>query len=645
MKQLFITLAALALIATSCNKNDITDTLGPKDGNLAFSLSMGNVQNTKAAELTGSLLEGKANTAGKGIALYAYHNQAAGAWGKWYTDELLYSSGWGITSSRFAIASDSKYVSYWPINATMLAQVGATFTDATFTTGSYPQFTYTIDHAAGSGDDLIAGLTNVASNIKVVPISMYHLLSQINFAVKGGAGKEIAITSIALANISSEATYTFDGNGSTITTPGSWSTPITPYAYTYSPVGGVIPAVTATSDIYVLGDGGKWAVGATALYWNSGKSGGAGWDVPANIAAANILDNSLMLLPQSFTAGGGAEVTINFTIDGTAQDPQVVDLGDRTLAAWLPNKRYVYLLDLKPGEEEFLITVLMTPWDETNIDQPDITPQTLMPTNTDVNTIAASGNINILPSGTAKLFANEVWDMSAYNFALLAIGESMTFTFPAALTFNGHSITPSLPAGFSASPTSISATGSVTITNVSAATYSVAATLERTVEGTTADANYTFTGDGSAIDVSTYTMTGLQTSNVTIKIRFPDTTPSATIITSMEDVLKYWAWDANVRSAVFYGSRYDITSPTTLQTYVQFATALTETQIFYFTGNANGKLIDLTSYTMISDVGVTVVFVGTRPTNTNIAKMLVKPATEAGKWTWDAANEIATYTP
>lgn len=346
MKQIFIALSAITLLTAGCTKNDITDSLR-KEGSLSFSLSMAGALNTRAAELTATELQGS------DIDLWTYHNATQALYFKdrltWQTDE------WNTTDHiRFMpVGGILDFYAVYPSGAGTFANNSGVATLA-----------YTIP---ASQVDLVAA-TVLGSSTAAVTLKAHHLLSQVNFAVSGGSGKEIGITSIVMNGVNSAATFTFNP---TATSAGAWGAPATPVNYTYlisgnAAGGNTIPIDAAEGTYYVLGDGGKWAAGTSARYWNSGKAGGAGWDVPANITPANNPKNSLMLLPQSFAANLAAEVVIDYTIDGVAADiPYTIPLN--SLVDWQAGKRYVYLL-VADADNDITVDVMVQEWDNESLD-------------------------------------------------------------------------------------------------------------------------------------------------------------------------------------------------------------------------------------------------------------------------------------
>lgn len=560
---------AAAVIFLGCAKNEITEML-PKNGNLSFSLSMANAQNTRAAEVTDITLQG-----GGGIKLYAYQN-VSGMWGKWFDDQLTYSGGWGIASKRFSNAAPSQFVAYYPHNiANLTEEMG--FGTATFTAGSYPRFTYSITDESGSLEDLVAALTLLSAGEQAVNLKMRHLLSQINFAVKGDARKTITVNNITINGVYSKGVYTFDGDPSaTIPTIGTWGSLNTAISYNYSiacaATGGNTIPVDVSGGIYVLGDGGNAAVGS-GVYYYVGESWGTGY-TPATGVKPTGLNNSLMLLPQTFTAGSGSQVVIQYEIDGVVQPNFVIDLGAFNIN-WQPNMRYVYLMEYGSSGTPFTVTVSMAPWDDAKpVDLPN---HQMMPSNDEMN---KTGNLKI----TGTLAANAGWDMSSYEFlgiANMVWGpgniQTLDFTSMSFGTGSPYNITLTLPTGLVASGTGITGTapkyiisstaGIITIRNNSF--YNNAAALMGAVtDGSAAGATFGFGGNGSAIDLADYDMSAIAP-NATLSVAFQYDIPQGRYIDKMQPVTagSPWLWNNTTYTATYTAppDNQEVKMPTTVQ--------------------------------------------------------------------------------
>ena len=490
MKKMFLVFAACAFLATSCSKNDLIDSLDQNEGKLSFNTALG--KQTRAAELMNNSLQTSANSATNGIALYTYQETAAaGVYSTWFNDNLYYSSGnWTIASTRFRNTAATKYVTYFP--KANVAPVGTTFADATFAAADKtPQFKYTIQ-AVASQEDLVAGITSVDANKTDIVVGMRHVLSQVNFGVKGYKGAQISISNIVVNNVFNSATYTYkQADAYPLGTWSAFGTGATADAatakYEYQKRGGAVPVDKAnvesvvTGDVYIFGDGGNYGPGKTAGTWYPVGTSDA-WIEGSNAALPTAgMSNSLMLMPQDFTATNqnnkDAYVTFNYTIVDVAgalvADNEVgqfkLDFTASNASAyasqWQQNLRYVYIIDftefLNDNKLAFKVDVQTYPWE--NYDWNNVpgggtgivgVPVIGQATETQVNALV---NANVLYSATCstttpttdvQLITSEIWHWDVYAFSGLTIGgQSFNISFSKVI-FNGKTITINVPNNF-----------------------------------------------------------------------------------------------------------------------------------------------------------------------------------------------------
>lgn len=475
MKKILLGFAAFSLILSSCQDSDIIEKIDDGTNELKFGVYQGKAT-TKAAELKNSDL----NTEGRTFPLYAYKGAQSGTKEVYFEDALtLTNSVWGTSIPRFLTAKDPlQFYAYYPdTNVT-----GYTYGLAPAT---YPSFNYAIEKNAagaainpgGTDIDMVAAKVIDHSGTSVT-IPFQHILSQINFGVRGYYGAKITIENIKIWQVSSSGTFTYDA------TSGVWSSLAAPEDYTYT-----FPEFTTPGGVrnvswsdpngegdntYIFGDGGNWGPGTD----DKGKKI---WYVTEDnkvIQGSVIQDdtptlsNSLMLMPQKLTAGMlAAYATFDYTIQDL-EDHYVVGgpLATNTVAGkfdlnmgntinayadeWKPNLRYVYIIDftgyLDGQKLTFDVDVESQPWENYNPDNGDDGIVLLSSVGEPMFRKSiqglTSGGEYAIPAG--NVFSDISWDWSLYSMtSSLTTAQSFTVTF-ANVKFNGNKITVKPPFGF-----------------------------------------------------------------------------------------------------------------------------------------------------------------------------------------------------
>lgn len=396
MKQLMMGFAACALMMASCAKQEITESVLDGQGQLAFSTGLGK-QSTKAAELMNSSLQTAAAT--NGIVIHAYQNTGV-LWNRWFNDEVVFDPNWRLkNSTRFRNTYPTRYITYFSTVANALTAIPADFATADFTNGKFPKFSYTVAVNAVQ-EDLIAGITEAAANQKNITLGMRHILSQVNFGTVGYKGANIAIRNIRIAGLFDSAIYTYDdedkypiGEWAAHGTNGTAGDRTAAYDYRDHSNGviadnpqPVAPDTAIKGDVYIFGDGGNWGPGKAATTHYPVGAGGT-W-VKGDQTLPKQLANSLMLMPQDFANAAEAKVTFEFRITdvdnayvaGSDTDWEKGEFkldfstgtisGTHYLGKWEQNYRYVYLIDftdfLDGTALTFKVNVEMYPWENYN---------------------------------------------------------------------------------------------------------------------------------------------------------------------------------------------------------------------------------------------------------------------------------------
>lgn len=546
MKKNLLWIAAFTLLLTGCQKSKVIENIDDGDNQLRFGVYQGKA--TKASELTNAVL----NTPGVKFPLYAYKGKQDGAKTEYFKDTLTFGrpvgGEWNTSIPRFLAGNDPlQFYAFYPSDGIQPTDyVYANFADM----NSFPTLTYTIQGTGenkGATTDLVAATINDNTG-NTVRVPFKHILSQINFGVKGYYGAKIHIKDIKINNVNSVGTYTFDPNAAT-----SWTmaTPSASEDYGYKFAGGLTAAASTyatpgqdatTADkesdyTYVFGDGGNWGpgVGATAgdiWYVRTATTATQGSDIAD--PTANKLSNSLMLMPQELGVGTGttdpAFVTFQYKIcdlgtpaawivGGAGDTPTDWEEGKFDLnmstgatenqdyhSRWDPNLRYLYIIDFKGFLDGLKLTfdvdVNSQPWENYN---PNDGNDGIVYLSSLDGTVFRTG-IQGLPNNAGTysipvghLFSNITWDWSPYAMTnSFTPAQSFTVTF-ADVKFNGNKLTIKPPFGFKVSSdggntlvTSIdvSATNTtLTFKPETIAYYANAANLNAAIA---ADGNYTF---------------------------------------------------------------------------------------------------------------------------------------------------------
>lgn len=491
MKQLMMGFAACALLLTGCTEQDITERVIDGQGQLIFSTGIGK-QATKTAELTNDALQKAATKAELGIALRTYKETEGtpGTFEKWFTDDLWYTNNeWRIESTRFRNTVPTKFITYFP-KTDKLAEVpsASAFASADFVT-TFPAFTYTVADNSSAQEDLIAGITDIVANQTDITIGLRHILSQVNFGTRAYSGANIAIRNIQILNVFNSATYTYGtenkyplGEWGSLGTDGATEHTKTYEYYHYDntreavtnlPVNThTVVGHSATSGVYVFGDGGKWGPGRSDAVFYPDKATGKWANYNTSQPQASI-DNSLMLMPQdfindainakvtfeyqitdkdgAFVAGGPGdtwakgEFKLDFKTEQTADpDKPYKDY----LGKWDQNFRYLYLIDftdfLDGSALTFTVDVEAYPWENYNNDGGDDGIINIMaagqPTPANMNKIEKDGTWYIAsqsetnpttvdPQLWAQVIRDETWNLSTYNFTQIEKDQTIVLSF------------------------------------------------------------------------------------------------------------------------------------------------------------------------------------------------------------------------
>lgn len=430
MKKKLLGVAAFTLILTGCQKSEVVEDLNTGKNQFQFAVYQG--KSSKASELTNDAL----HTGNKSFPLYAYQGDQNAVKTSYFDETLTYGvplgGKWNTTIPRFLTdLAKLQFYAFYP-------QAGTTNYTPNLAADEYPSFEYAIQ-GAGKTTDLIAAKVNDNEGTAVI-LPFKHILSQINFGVKGYYGAKIKISDISINQVFKEGkfTYTF--------TNGVWTAQKTKENYAYSFAGTatdfITPGATGSAgnwsdantegdNVYVFGDGGNWAAGketGAENVWYVTGANNATVQGSAIVENTPKLSNALMLLPQPLATGlTDATVTFKYSIQdlggayvvgsaGTPADGEFdlnMDLAASTEYAntWLPNLRYLYIIDftdyLDGKKLSFTVDVDTNPWENYDGENGDGT--------VDVGSI---GLANLIPTvnGTVNLTGSLINSVTA-NFS------------------------------------------------------------------------------------------------------------------------------------------------------------------------------------------------------------------------------------
>lgn len=471
-----IVIAIAMLLTVSCQRDELIDDNGNGTGELRFSPTLSGAETaTRAAESDNSVLKvaSAAGTTSSHIVIDTYTGTPGSSLKKYFADELGYfgaTSNWNLNSGtkRFLPEGGMNLYAYFATNDTDKGDLtGINYTAATDI--AHPKLAFEVAQDEASQTDLIAakveGITN--SNIH---IPLRHILSQINFGVKGLEQHQITIKNIRINNIIGSGSFDY---GTWLWTPDTKTTNY-PYYYpdrkkedlssglgdTYKTLG----IVGDSKNSYFFGDGGKFGPGkdATFLYAQV---------IPGYATKDNTttpLRNSLMLLPQEIKKNADATVTFDYEITNQGT---VVRSGTNstvrldTYYDWKPNMRYVYIFKFD-DPQEVIFDVLIEAWTESpgNIETDELNSVTLFEKH--VRSMKAGSSYDVPLGGLSSDFTCD-WSLYSLDNSFTSVEQAFSLSFKSSLSFEGgKSVVIKPPFGFKASPSKLTAPGTFTFTPI-----------------------------------------------------------------------------------------------------------------------------------------------------------------------------------
>ncbi|WP_195352614.1 fimbrillin family protein [Bacteroides cellulosilyticus] len=152
----------------------------------------------------------------------------------------------GLTVSKEGDTDNWSYTDdayYWPLSG--YVQFFSTVPERTLTVGSgYPSFSYNVGVIGDQKDLLAANLIDKQKDAGDLQLPFCHLLTQVNFSIKGDVGFTYTLTGLELIGVKDEGTFTFDGSA----TAGTWTevkASTTPAEYVFT---GSVELVSTSND-------------------------------------------------------------------------------------------------------------------------------------------------------------------------------------------------------------------------------------------------------------------------------------------------------------------------------------------------------------------------------------------------------------
>lgn len=499
MKKVLLWVTAFTLGLASCQKSEVVDDVNAGSNELNFGVYQG--KQTRAGELMNDDL----TKDGVSFPLHAYRGEQTGKKTKYFDETLTYGQPekgkWNTSIPRFLPEGSADFLQFYAYYAYNKSANKKNHTDITYEeipsdaldTDAYPTLKYTIQknettgtNPSGADVDLVAATVN--DNVGTsITIPFKHILSQINFGVKGYYGAKIQIKDIVIYKVFNDGIFSFNPD------PLAWgwkriTTPITLSDYNYTFPAFTTPGATGSTGAwtntnkeeeirYIFGDGGNWGPGKKADIWYVTEENKTikGEEIvvgsPDNKDTPR-LSNSLMLMPQDLKEGmteayvqfkyNIRDLDNNYVIGGPGESDMIegkfdLSMGDKGAYAdkWKPNLRYLYIIDftgyLDGQKLTFDVDVETNPWE--NYDKPGegivYLSSTGQPVFKDVKD-AIKANAGNYPVAKGHVFSNIKWDWSSYTMnkdVFDAVDQTFTVDFSEVI-FNGNTVTVTAPKGF-----------------------------------------------------------------------------------------------------------------------------------------------------------------------------------------------------
>lgn len=333
MKKVLLAIAAVATI-TSCSQNEEFENQG-QEAEISFNSVIN--KSTRAAIIENAKFSSFTVSGYRTAEKMTSETQLATG----FMDDVKVSKGEGGWSQVGTF--------YWP--ATAYVSFFATSPEQTLditTKAGFPTFNYTVGATAEQVDLLAANLINQQKEDNKVTLGFRHLLTQVNFSIKGDTEDfKYVISKLEISGVGTTATYSFDGAVGTV---GTWGNTTSNGEYSYdieaTPKEIIVTDIASSTELEVTG---------TSLF---------------------------MLIPQTLTAS--AKVSITYyaipkdktdSLDRTFEGTKTVELGTST--KWEANKKVRYTLVLSSDAKSIEIgEPTVTAWDTPEVNGGEVIPVT-----------------------------------------------------------------------------------------------------------------------------------------------------------------------------------------------------------------------------------------------------------------------------
>lgn len=520
-----------------CQTSEIIDKNETETGQLQFSPTLGGAETaTRAAESDNGVLQtASAASAAPHIVIETYTGMPGTSLQKYFSDELGYfesGSYWDVTSEnkRFLPTGGMNLYAYFATDTSKKGDLANVRYIPPTTQAAHPTLTFTVptDDAFKQVDLVAAKVERITSPNVSIPLR--HILSQINFGVKGMDQHQITVTNICINEVRGAGSFDYN------TWQWTPDTKVPPHTYPYffpdhkegdekSGLGNDYTTQGTDDDSqnsYLFGDGGKFGPGKEDTFLYAQVDPDPSLSNYATAKTATPLYNSLMLLPQEIKKNEAATVTFDYEVKfggvsiRSAQD-NVVRLD--AYYNWEPNMRYVYLFKFD-DPEKVTFDVLVEQWknydgDEGLVGTDELTSAKLFQKY--VQPIQPGGTYSV-PIG--PLTANFLCDWSLFTLDnSFTAAQSFTLKFESELPFKyGKSVIINPPFGFTASVTSLKAPGTVTFTAGPHSYYSTSEAVQSAIDG--GGGNHEF-NVRDAVKLNEITFTGSKDAECSLVLHYP----------------------------------------------------------------------------------------------------------------------------